>query len=292
MTLNERWASCTQQIEAFLKDSMQRLQDSPEPQKTLFDAMQYSLFAGGKRLRPFLVQEFCRVCGGEASEAIHAAAAIEMIHTYSLIHDDLPCMDNDDFRRGKPTNHKVFGEATACLAGDALLTDAFRVLTESPNDAAIRARCTLILATEAGSCGMVGGQVLDMDAEQRECTDADVIAIQSRKTGGLIRAACCMGVTCGKGTPAQFDAAERYADAVGLAFQIRDDVLDVVGSKEKLGKSVGTDAAKNTFVRLYGIDKCEELIRQQTDIAIDALSVYEDADTLRELALFLAGRDF
>lgn len=292
MTLNERWSACTLKTEAFLKNTMQQLQDSPEPQKSLFDAMQYSLLAGGKRLRPFLVQEFCRVCGGEETDAEHAAAAIEMIHTYSLIHDDLPCMDNDDFRRGKPTNHKVFGEATACLAGDALLTDAFRVLSESPNDAAIRARCTLILATEAGSCGMVGGQVLDIDAEQRECTDADVIAIQSRKTGGLIRAACCMGVACGKGTPEQFDAAERYADAIGLAFQIRDDVLDVVGSKEKLGKSVGTDTAKNTFVRLYGIDKCEELIRQQTEIAIDALKVFDNADCLRELALFLAGRDY
>ncbi len=292
MKLTERWTACTQQTEAFLAGMMQELHKSAEPQKTLFDAMQYSLMAGGKRLRPFLVQEFCRVCGGEENDSMHAAAAIEMIHTYSLIHDDLPCMDNDDFRRGKPTNHKVFGEATACLAGDALLTDAFRVLNESKNDDAIRSRCTLILATEAGSCGMVGGQVLDMLAEERDCTDADVIAIQSRKTGGLIRAACCMGVCCGKGTPAQFDAAERYADAIGLAFQIRDDVLDVIGSKEKLGKSVGTDAAKNTFVRLYGIEKCEALIRQQTEIAIDALSAFEDAECLRELALFLAGRDY
>lgn len=292
MKLNERWTACTQQTEAFLARMMQELHASAEPQKTLFDAMQYSLMAGGKRLRPFLVQEFCRVCGGKADDAMHAAAAIEMIHTYSLIHDDLPCMDNDDFRRGKPTNHKVFGEATACLAGDALLTDAFRVLNESKNDDAIRSRCTLILATEAGSCGMVGGQVLDMLAEERDCTDADVIAIQSRKTGGLIRAACCMGVACGRGTPEQFDAAERYADAIGLAFQIRDDVLDVIGSKEKLGKSVGTDAAKNTFVRLYGIEKCEELIRRQTEIAMDALSAFEDAQCLRELALFLAGRDY
>ena len=291
MKLNERLTESTQRTERFLSDMMQSLLLSDEPQKKLFESMRYSLLAGGKRLRPFLVREFCRVCGGTEEAADHAAAAIEMIHTYSLIHDDLPCMDDDDLRRGKPTNHKVYGEAVACLAGDGLQTDAFRVLAESTNDDAVKTRCVLILATEAGSCGMVGGQVLDMEAEQRECTDTDVIAIQSRKTGGLFRAACLMGVVCGKGTPAQFDAAERYADAIGLAFQIEDDILDVIGSKEKLGKSVGTDEDKNTFVKIYGIDKCREIVRQQTQIAIDALSAFDGAEVLRELALYLTERE-
>lgn len=289
--LNEKLKENAAEIESYLAAQTDRLTDSPEPQKVLFEAMRYSLMAGGKRLRPFLVREFCRICGGTDEAAFPAAAAIEMVHTYSLIHDDLPCMDNDDLRRGKPTNHKVYGEATAVLAGDALLTDSFRVLCESPMDAAARARCVLILSTEAGSCGMVGGQVLDIEAEQRECTDAEVIAIQSRKTGALFRAACCMGVVCGGGTPAQFDAAERYADAIGLAFQIEDDILDVVGSKEALGKSVGTDAEKNTFVRIYGIDKCRDLVKEQTGIAIQALSAFENAETLRELAMYLTDRE-
>lgn len=291
MTLNELMKKNAAEAEQLLAAQMDRLSGSTEPQKVLFDAMRYSLLAGGKRLRPFLVREFCRVCGGEDEMALPAAEAIEMIHTYSLIHDDLPCMDNDDFRRGKPTNHKVFGEAQAVLAGDALLTDAFRVICEGPLDAAAKARCVLILSTEAGSCGMVGGQVLDMEAETRDCNDAEVIAIQSRKTGALFRASCCMGVVCGGGTPAQFDAAERYADAIGLAFQIEDDILDVVSSREVLGKSVGTDEDKNTFVKLYGIDKCREIVRQQTQLAIDALSAFDDADTLRELALYLTNRE-
>ena len=292
MTLNERWKLSTDRTERFLSDRLCSLTESEEPQKDLFDAMRYSLLAGGKRLRPFLVREFCRVCGGTDENADHAAAAIEMIHTYSLIHDDLPCMDNDDFRRGKPTNHKVYGEALAVLAGDALLTDAFRVLCESKNEPAVRAECVSVLAREAGSCGMVGGQVLDMQAETRICTDEEVVAIQSRKTGGLIRAACRMGVLCGKGTEKQMDAATRYADAVGLAFQIEDDILDVVGNAQKLGKSVGTDGAKNTFVRLYGIERCKELIQEQTALAIDVLSAFSQTDSLKELALALSERDF
>lgn len=291
MMLIDSMVQCASKTEAFLSARMDLLARSSEPQKVLFDSMRYSLLAGGKRLRPFMVREFCRVCNGREENAEHAAAAIEMIHTYSLIHDDLPCMDNDDFRRGKPTNHKVYGEARAVLAGDALLTDAFRVLCESPNEDAVKARCVMILSTEAGSCGMVGGQVLDMEAEQRTCTDTEVIDIQSRKTGALFRAACCMGVVCAGGTPAQFEAAERYADAIGLAFQIEDDILDVVGNAEKLGKSVGTDAEKNTFVKLYGIERCREIVREQTRRAIDALAVFQNAEPLRELAIYLTERE-
>lgn len=292
MLLNDRWAQSTKRTEQFLFDRMNNLLASPEPQKVLFDAIQYSLLAGGKRLRPFLVREFCKICGGSDEATDHAAAAIEMIHTYSLIHDDLPCMDNDDFRRGKPSNHKVYGEALAVLAGDALLTDAFCVLAESGNSAEIRAKCVHILSTEAGSCGMVGGQVLDMEAENRCCSDDDVVAIQTRKTGGLIRAACCMGVVCGNGTTAQYKAATKYADAIGLAFQIQDDILDVVGNKDKLGKSVGTDSKKNTFVRLYGVEECRRLVLMHTNLAIEALSAFNDADLLQQLAQYLTQREY
>ncbi len=262
-----------------------------EPQNRLFEAMSYSLNAGGKRLRPFLVYQFCRACGGTETAADSAALAVEMIHTYSLIHDDLPAMDNDDYRRGKPTNHKVYGEAMAILAGDGLLTDAFRVLTQAPLRPDRIASCVGCLAINAGPWGMVGGQVLDMLSEERELTEDEVRAIQTRKTGCLIKAACCMGVICAGGSIEQMKAAMDYADRVGLAFQIRDDVLDVTGDAAKLGKAVGVDGEKNTFVRLWGLERCEALIRRQTEEACEALSAFERPELLRELAEYLAGRD-
>ena len=262
-----------------------------EPQNRLFEAMSYSLNAGGKRLRPFLVQQFCLACGGLEENARHAACAVEMVHTYSLIHDDLPAMDNDDYRRGKPTNHKVYGEAMAILAGDGLLTDAFRVLTQAPLRPDRIASCVGCLAINAGPWGMVGGQVLDMLSEERELTEDEVRAIQTRKTGCLIKAACCMGVICAGGSIEQMKAAMDYADRVGLAFQIRDDVLDVTGDAAKLGKAVGVDGEKNTFVRLWGLERCEALIRRQTEEACEALSAFERPELLRELAEYLAGRD-
>lgn len=167
--------------------------DADEPQQVLFDAMRYSLLAGGKRLRPVLAQAFCELCGGSAMDALPFAAAVEMVHTYSLIHDDLPCMDNDDYRRGRLTNHKVYGEATAVLAGDALLTAAFGHLAAAPLPASRVVKATRVLSLCAGELGMVGGQVLDMEAEHRVCTEEEVLAIQSRKTGALISAACQLG---------------------------------------------------------------------------------------------------
>ena len=288
-TLNESWAASKRRFEARL--AAVYADAKREPQLRLFEAMDYSLLAGGKRLRPFLVYEFCRACGGREEDADPAALAIEMVHTYSLIHDDLPAMDNDDYRRGRLTNHKVYGEAMAILAGDGLLTDAFRVLSASglPEDRA--AVCVRILAENAGPWGMVGGQVLDMLSEERELTEEEVLAIQSRKTGCLIRAACQLGVVCGGGTDAQLQAAGRYADGVGLAFQIRDDVLDVTGDAAKLGKAVGMDADKNTFVRLYGLSRCEELIHSYTESAVEALSEFPEPETLAALAGFLADRD-
>ena len=229
------------------------------PQKRLFDAMRYSLLAGGKRIRPVLTLEFCRICGGDWRSALPFACALEMIHTYSLIHDDLPCMDNDDYRRGRLTNHKVFGEALAVLAGEL---------------------------------GMVGGQVLDMDAEEQELTEQGIYDIQCRKTGALIQSACQIGVVAAGGTQQQLDAAKTYAQNLGLAFQIRDDMLDVLGDAAKLGKATHVDENKNTFVRLYGIGACSKMIESETKTAIDALGCFENSDFLVEMARQLALREY
>ena len=249
------------------------------------------MLAGGKRLRPIFALDFCRMCGGAWENAAPFAAAIEMIHTYSLIHDDLPCMDNDDFRRGRPTNHKVYGEGIAVLAGDALLTDAFMVASTAklprPED---MARAIGLIAEGAGSLGMVGGQILDIMSEERELNEQEVLDIQSRKTGKLIQIACCLGAIAGGGSQEQFEAAAQFADALGLAFQIRDDMLDVIGTQDEMGKGVGTDTDKNTFVRLYGLEKCEELVQKYTKYAIDALDVFEDRDYMIALAKSLTDR--
>ncbi len=275
-------------VEQYLKDWYGRFAD--EPQSRLFEAMQYSLLAGGKRLRPVFAFEFCRLCGGDWRKAAPLAAAVEMVHTYSLIHDDLPCMDNDDYRRGRLTNHKVYGEAMAVLAGDALLTDAFAVASTAELPGRSTADAMAVLAECAGSLGMVGGQVLDIMSEERECTEEEILAVQSRKTGALIRAACAMGAIAGGASVEQYDAACRFAACIGLAFQIRDDMLDVIGTKEELGKAVAVDAGKNTFVRLYGLERCEELVRRYTDIAIDALQIFPDNAFMMQLALQLTER--
>ena len=214
-----------------------------------------------------------------------------MIHTYSLIHDDLPSMDNDDFRRGRKTNHKVYGEAMAILAGDGLLTDAFLVASSAnlpdPSKMALAIR---VLAQNAGSLGMVGGQVLDIMSEERQISEKEIIDIQSRKTGALINAACILGVIAAGGSEEQLAAAAGFAGALGLAFQIRDDMLDVIGTQEEMGKGVGTDAVKNTFVRLYGLEKCEELVKKYTDTAIEILSAFEDNSYMIQLAKSLTDR--
>ena len=288
LMFNEKTASYQASIEEYLQK--QCFIYPLEPQNKLFDSMRYSLLAGGKRLRPLLVLEFCRVCGGDVQKAMPFAAAVEMIHTYSLIHDDLPCMDNDDFRRGNPTNHKVYGEAVAVLAGDALLTAAFSYIAKSELSASCRIQAVEILSYCAGELGMVGGQILDIESESRQCTVQEVLDIQSRKTGALIRAACQLGVVAAGGSQQQVDAAGEFADHLGLAFQIRDDMLDVIGSREEMGKSVGTDAVKNTFVQLYGVEKCGALVEEHTKKAISALDNFTDADYLKWLADSLTNR--
>ena len=269
-------------IESFLDAHC--FKNCAEPQGKLFEAMRYSLLAGGKRLRPIFVFDFCRMCGGDWKAAAPFAAAIEMIHTYSLIHDDLPCMDNDDFRRGRPTNHKVYGEAVAVLAGDALLTAAFTTLAQAGYSAGARIEAVNILSQCAGALGMVGGQVLDIQSEERRCTEQEVLDIQNRKTGALIRAACVLGVIAGNGTAEQQKVAADFADHLGLAFQIRDDILDVIGNVEQLGKAVGVDGHKNTFVHLYGLDRCNELVCTHTEQAILLLEAFKDADYMVQLA--------
>ncbi len=262
----------------------------PEPQQELFDAMRYSLLAGGKRLRPIFVFDFCRMCGGDWKKAAPFAAAVEMIHTYSLIHDDLPCMDNDDYRRGRLTNHKVYGEATAVLAGDALLTAAFSYIAKSDFSADIRIQAVEILSECAGEMGMVGGQMLDMMSEKRQCTKQEVLDIQSRKTGALIRAACILGVLAGEGSESQLSAADQFAQNLGLAFQIRDDMLDVIGNASELGKAVGVDTNKNTFVHLYGLDICDEMVCNHTNAALAALGCFSDVSYMQQLAEKLTKR--
>lgn len=289
MCSEKRYQTYRDYIQQYLEDYLKRFE--AEPQKQIFEAMKYSLLAGGKRLRPILTFEFCRLCGGDWKTAAPLAGAVEMIHTYSLIHDDLPCMDNDDYRRGRLTNHKVYGEAMAVLAGDALLTDAFALAATAKlprqEDVVMAIR---MLSENAGSCGMVGGQVLDMQSEERECTEQEVLDIQSRKTGALIRAACVLGVIAGGGTDKQLQAAAVFADRLGLAFQIRDDMLDVIGSAGELGKATGVDGDKNTFVRLYGLEKCEDLVHKYTSEAICQLSQFENPQDLISLAESLTTR--
>lgn len=291
--MNSDFLSVTEQYTKYIEEyfETQCFVYSQQPQQKLFESMRYSLLAGGKRLRPILVFDFCRMCGGNWKDAVPFAAAVEMVHTYSLIHDDLPCMDNDDYRRGNLTNHKVFGEDIAILAGDALLTAAFTYLSKAPYSAETRIRAVEFLSECAGELGMVGGQVLDMQSEQRQCTEQEVIDIQTRKTGALIRASCMLGVLAGGGDDHQMNAASDFAHHLGLAFQIRDDMLDVIGDAVSLGKAVGVDSAKNTFVQLLGLDKCDELVKNHTEKAIDALCAFSDTDYMVALSRNLTNRN-
>lgn len=287
MTDREYKAKIDAALDAYFKT------DEDYPIKGLADSMRYSLLAGGKRIRPMLVLEFCRISGGDVEAALPAACAIEMLHTYSLIHDDLPCMDNDELRRGKPTNHVVYGECTATLAGDALQAEAFGTILRSKLPAERRALCAECLADGVGLDGMCGGQYLDMLGEGKKLTEDELNEINSRKTGTLLTAACRMGVAAGGGNEAMMEAAMQYGAAIGAAFQIRDDMLDVLSTNEVLGKPVGSDKQenKNTYMALLGKDKCADMIRRLTQYAKTALKgAFEDTDFLCTLADSLANR--
>lgn len=253
----------------------------------LLESMHYSLTAGGKRIRPTLVLEFCRISGGDVEKALPVACAIEMLHTYSLIHDDLPCMDNDDLRRGKPTNHVVYGECTATLAGDALQAEAFGTIARSELPAENKIACVEILADAVGSDGMCAGQYLDMVGESKRLTEEELDDINSRKTGALLIAACRMGVAAAGGSGEMLEAAAHYGACVGAAFQIRDDILDVISTSEELGKPIGSDVQehKNTYMALLGESKCMEMIEKLTNQAKSALcGAFDDTKFLCDLA--------
>ncbi|HEX9080171.1 MAG TPA: farnesyl diphosphate synthase [Desulfuromonadaceae bacterium] len=261
-------------------------------------AMRYSVFAGGKRVRPILLLAACEAVGGSVEQAMPAACAMEMIHTYSLIHDDLPAMDDDDFRRGNPTNHKVFGEATAILAGDALLTEAFVLLSNPAHlDGRNMDRVLPVIqeiAFCAGSRGMVGGQVVDMESEGKSGIDlATVLYIHTHKTGALLKASVKAGALLGGADGAGLDAMTKYGEAVGLAFQIADDILDIEGTTEEIGKDAGSDEArgKATYPAVVGVAEAKRRAAELADMALEALAPFDaKAEPLREIARYVVAR--
>ncbi len=264
---------------------------------SLHKAMRYSVFAGGKRIRPMLMIAACEAVGGEMETVIPAACAMEMIHTYSLIHDDLPAMDDDDFRRGRPTNHKVFGEAVAILAGDGLLTEAFILLSDPKANRnvppEVLGRVIHIISRCAGSQGMVGGQVVDMESEGKEFSFPVLEFIHTHKTGALILAAIQAGALLGGADQSSFDALTRYGEASGLAFQIADDILDIVGEQEVLGKDVGSDQSrgKATYPAFLGLEQSRARARELRDLALEALTpLGEKAEPLRRIARYIVDR--
>jgi geranylgeranyl diphosphate synthase type II len=267
--------------------------ESEFPQK-IHEAMRYSVFAGGKRLRPILVLESCRVCGGSDQNALPIACTFELVHTYSLIHDDLPAIDNDDLRRGMPTSHKKFGEAVAILAGDALLAFAFNLLAREVREPEIAQRVILELSAAAGSRGMVGGQVLDVSAPPQEGKEEYINSIHGMKTAALIAAATRCGAIVAEGSADDFSALSQYGCYLGLAFQIVDDILDVESSSATLGKSAGKDEAlgRLTYPGIYGLDKSRRDAAHLIGKAVGALAKFgQEAGILRQIGEFVLTRD-
>lgn len=287
--INEDAALTEKALEQFLS-----LGDGHIPH--LFDAMRYSVFGGGKRVRPFLVLEFCRLAGGDINAAMPFACALEIIHSYSLVHDDLPCMDNDELRRGKPTTHVKYGYANALLAGDALLTYAFEVILASNNlDAEAKCEAVKVLSRAAGPLGMVGGQQIDLDSENKNISIELLKYLHSLKTGALISCACELGCIA---AGLVFDhplrqAAKEYSSAIGVTFQIIDDILDVEGDETIFGKPIGSDAeqGKTTFMSFMSIDEAKNYAAKLTDKAKSVLSPFEGSDVLCDFADYLLSRN-
>ena len=259
----------------------------------LLDSMLYSLTAGGKRIRPVLVLEFCRLAGGDHIQAIPIALSVELLHTYSLIHDDLPCMDDDDFRRGKLSNHKKFGETTAVLAGDTLQAEAFRMILCSAMPTERRARCAEILANAVGALGMCGGQYIDTVLDNKNMSSELLLEKTMKKTAALIKASCMMGAASAGASEDAIHRSGVFGENLGMAFQIRDDVLDEIGSTDKLGKMAGSDlkAEKTTFLTMYGKERCEELVREHTERGKREIEGLGDCSFLFELADQLVSRE-
>lgn len=279
--------------ERISKALIEHLPVANDGQKSVVMAMKYSLTNGGKRLRPILVLEFCKMCGGDTEKAMAYACAVEYVHTYSLIHDDLPCMDNDDLRRGKPSCHKMYGEATALLAGDALLTHAFEIASTADFDGAKNADAVSLLAQNSGVCGMIGGQVLDLKYEAASPSMSQLLTVHKLKTGAMISAACLLGCIAGDATEEQILAASKFAYYLGIAFQIKDDILDVTGDEQKLGKPVGSDKdnEKTTYVDIVGLNKAQEDVEKLTQAAIESLSAFENNEFVSSLSEYLTRRE-
>jgi geranylgeranyl diphosphate synthase type II len=293
MDLHQYLEQQQQIVDAALDAVVPPESQSPE---TIHKAMRYSLFAGGKRVRPILCMEAARTAGRTVTGVERAACALELIHTYSLIHDDLPALDNDDLRRGRPTNHKVFGEAMAILAGDSLLTLAFQVLAQLPQASAeTRAALVAELAVASGTVeGMIAGQVRDIEGEHETPTAERLDAIHRAKTGALLRASVRMGAIYGGATPEELQALTTYGEHIGLAFQIVDDVLDVEQSSEQLGKTAGKDAEQHkiTFPAVYGLEQSKQMARVQLQLAHEALAIFGSrARRLHELADLIVHRN-
>jgi farnesyl diphosphate synthase len=290
--LKQAMASAAVDVEAALRKVMA---SEDEPERRLFDSMRYAALGGGKRLRPFLVLQGAGLFSVGRRSALRAAAAIELVHCYSLVHDDLPAMDDDDLRRGKPTVHKAFDEATAILAGDALLTLAFEVLAHPDTHSNPEVRCRLVaeLARAAGARGMVAGQMIDLSAAGRDIDIGEITRLQRLKTGGLIGFACEAGAILGQAGEPQHEALRGYAHDLGLAFQIADDLLDVEGTVEEVGKAVGKDAGqgKATFVSILGPERARDQARMLVEQAVSHLAIFEEkADFLRQIAHYIVER--
>ena len=281
-------------IETLLKDYMPKEEGY---QQTIMKAMNYSLEAGGKRLRPILTLESCKIVGGKEEDAIPFAMAIEMIHTYSLIHDDLPALDNDDLRRGKPTNHKVFGEAMATLAGDALLNYAYEIMLSSSinkKDSHKYLKAIYEIASHAGIYGMIGGQVVDVESENKIIDKEKLDFIHLNKTAAMIVGCMRAGAIIGGATEEQLDRITKYGKNIGLSFQIVDDILDITGDEEKLGKPIGSDIEnhKSTYPSLVGLEKSRQIARQlvqEGKYSIEGLST--ETDFLNQLGDYIISRD-
>lgn len=292
--LKEALSSNSQAIDARINE-IYRTFDDPDTREVR-EAELYSLTAGGKRIRAFLVNEFCRACGGNINNSLDFAVAIEMMHTFSLIHDDLPCMDNDDMRRGKPTSHKVFGEATALLAGDSLVIRSLMTAANNqqvPRNISLRA--VNLICNAVSSEGMIGGQIIDMRGEREELDFETLLKLHRKKTGEVIIVSAMLGCLAAgvDFDDARFSAAVRYAEKIGLTFQIIDDILDVIADPAVLGKNVGSDVSENktTFMSFMSVDEARQYAAKLTTEAKEALACFERADLLYALADYLLVRE-
>ncbi len=280
-------------VDNYLKKFISSKKKQKDCPKELCDAMSYALMAGGKRVRPILAIAGYEAVGGRSDRIIPVAASLELIHTYSLIHDDLPAMDNDDFRRNKPTTHKVFGEATAILAGDALLTDAFNIISGSEAPPKTLINVINELSYASGSTGMVGGQTTDLIFEGKKAKKKDLLFIHTHKTGALIRASVRIGAIMGNPTSPRLKALTEYGDKIGLAFQVVDDILDITSTKEELGKSTGADDArgKNTYPSTFGLKESQKMAESLVNDSIHALRIFNNkAEPLLEIAKYILSR--